>query len=51
MNMREERGTERSATPPVYEPPRVRLMSEEEVLSSFQVTLANAMTSTNWWVA
>jgi hypothetical protein len=32
---------------PRYEPPRIRVMTEQEVLSSFQVTAAG---TTMWWV-
>jgi len=35
-----------SNTRPVYEPPQIRVMSEAEVLSSFQVLSASV---TSWW--
>ena len=31
---------------PKYEPPQIRVMTEQEVLSSFQVTAAG---TTMWW--
>ena len=42
-------------TPPVpsplpkYEPPRVRVIGEEEVLSAFQVVLSAG--SATWWIS
>jgi hypothetical protein len=35
-----------TAIKPDYEPPMVRMMSETEVLSAFQVTAAG---TTTWW--
>lgn len=32
---------------PIYQPPAVRIMTEEEILNSFQVTQA----MTTWWTA
>ena len=32
---------------PKYEPPRIRVMTEQEVLSAFQVTAAG---TSMWWV-
>ena len=34
---------------PKYEPPRVRVIGEEEVLSAFQVVLSAG--SATWWIA
>ena len=31
---------------PIYQPPAIRVMTEEEILNSFQVTQA----MTTWWV-
>jgi hypothetical protein len=41
-----------AAAPPPrqkYEPPRVRMIGEEEVLSAFQVVLSAG--SATWWIA
>jgi hypothetical protein len=34
---------------PKYEPPHVRMIAEEEVLSAFQVVLSAG--SATWWIA
>jgi hypothetical protein len=34
---------------PKYEPPRVRVIGEEEVLSAFQVVLSAG--SATWWIS
>jgi hypothetical protein len=34
---------------PKYEPPQVRMIGEEEVLSAFQVVLSAG--SATWWIA
>jgi hypothetical protein len=54
MSERDNQGIQgagsKGGTLPAYEAPKVRIMTEEEVLSSFQITLANTMISSNWWV-
>lgn len=39
--------TKESEQKPKYEPPRIRVMTEQEVLSAFQVTAAG---TSMWWL-
>jgi hypothetical protein len=37
-----------ASSKPMYEPPHIRLINEEEVLSAFQVVLSAG--SAGWWI-
>ncbi len=45
--MIKQTGMKADVTKPVYEPPKVTVMSEEDVLRAFQVTSAGV----SWWVS
>ena len=45
---RESEGSDlRDAQRPVYEPPRIQVMTEREILNSFQITQAMS----TWWLS
>jgi hypothetical protein len=46
-NQKDSTATKEVKQKPKYEAPRTRVMTEEEVLSAFQVTAAG---TTMWWV-